>query len=1218
MGETARSYLSLSQYFQMGMQQQRAMQTTGQEDVDVGDEDVGLEDAGEEDGEEVEGGEDEGKGDEAGEDEAPGEDSELDDREGGEGIESGGIDRENRSAGAEHAPFDLRASPKRTTEGPSTQADSTDFWTSLPGVHTLPEEDFLEARTQDSWPHRLDPAAKHMEALRGGVRGRGRPPGRSRGRRGWKWALKGTEHENLFQSARVTAEAAGTKRRGRGGRQKRGFRGSRSRARRPQERPDPGEEFKALQAQATSAFLENKYDEAIDLALQAVTKNAEVPAPHFLIDQVMMAQGREREAMEAHYLAAIAARDVETWLAVSDRFLEADAEDKTRDHERAFVCLSEALKLDPSNTEIRQKKVELFIETKQYKHAFRECRAMMKINPGDTNTLWQFAELLKLAKTGKPESRAAREERAPRVVEAYRTAFHAWRASPVFGDVDMQWAHLDMYIGLLEETGHQPHDCIRELKQISRWLLGRGHEVFWDSLGDDREYDVEPDRRIATDFFRMRMFNLDEPRYGQGLPVWLRAKLGYMRAAMGFLYKDEAERHFNVLLNDPAAAADNPETFVLTAERLASLRWYHDAAKLYEAVKEKEHAEAHRYFYGMGTVYGHLNRTEDAEKAFLAAVEADGEKLDARIELARLYAQTGRKAEAAKIAHAVSNMGREGIQRSEKRLLSRLPNKARGRPRKIVPADSKKAGPAAANGVNAGGQSQGTTTLGAALQAQAPGSLSGSHEMDEDVEAEEGSSDDETESLVTSAAQGLQQRPPHPRKGRLAYEEEMQQLRLQRARVQASYEMVKNLWPFIDSEDEVNEEAVRQWMNHAEAMAKEFTSTKVFYPTQPSERFAGLLAGKNSETRHVIAEMDALRKQMRDVSMENAEEADTAPSTDDKTAGDFHDISFQEWHRILSDLALQYTRFANQEACNTTIDALTRGNVFRHDFTLFNTTLALTLYCAIAFNDRARFLDASRQYLYQSDYRSGAAFQLYAAAGALGHGQSPFDTGDSKIQQWTQRLVKMQDMLVMDPEMRARWEWTGMDPAAVKARSERLGEVDDGLIPGLLVTYAHIVTSKRRVHSSSALVYLFRALALTPDDAVVNLSLATNYILDGLRRSRPEIVGLDTQKTLQQGLGFFYRYYNARVATGQVRHRQEAEYNAARIWDLLGWKHLAARGYEKVLGLSKETREEAEREGRGDEVEDVAAEAAFALQRVFVAAGNEEAARAVGEEWLVM
>ena len=63
--------------------------------------------------------------------------------------------------------------------------------------------------------------------------------------------------------------------------------------------------------------------------------------------------------------------------------------------------------------------------------------------------------------------------------------------------------------------------------------------------------------------------------------------------------------------------------------------------------------------------------------------------------------------------------------------------------------------------------------------------------------------------------------------------------------------------------------------------------------------------------------------------------------------------------------------------------------------------------------------------------------------------------------------------------------------------------------------------------------------------------------------------------------------------------------------------HLAVPAFEKVLALSGSVRAEAAAEVEGG-AQDFALEAAFTLQQLFALAGNDEAARAVTEDWLVL
>ena len=99
-----------------------------------------------------------------------------------------------------------------------------------------------------------------------------------------------------------------------------------------------------------------------------------------------------------------------------------------------------------------------------------------------------------------------------------------------------------------------------------------------------------------------------------------------------------------------------------------------------------------------------------------------------------------------------------------------------------------------------------------------------------------------------------------------------------------------------------------------------------------------------------------------------------------------------------------------------------------------------------------------------------------------------------------------------------------------------------------------------------------------------------------------------------QGLAFLLQYYDSRKGSSRLSEKQEAEYNVAHAYHLLGLTHLAIPYYERCLALSPATQVE-----ESDcEAEDFAKEAAFALQSFWVASGNKGKAREVTEKWLVV
>ena len=77
---------------------------------------------------------------------------------------------------------------------------------------------------------------------------------------------------------------------------------------------------------------------------------------------------------------------------------------------------------------------------------------------------------------------------------------------------------------------------------------------------------------------------------------------------------------------------------------------------------------------------------------------------------------------------------------------------------------------------------------------------------------------------------------------------------------------------------------------------------------------------------------------------------------------------------------------------------------------------------------------------------------------------------------------------------------------------------------------------------------------------------------------------------------FLFTYYESRVQSPHVQERQEAHYNMARVYHMLGLTHLAIPYYSLVLKL--------EPDHKGSPREDLMIDAAYNLQSIYSMAGN--------------
>ena len=126
---------------------------------------------------------------------------------------------------------------------------------------------------------------------------------------------------------------------------------------------------------------------------------------------------------------------------------------------------------------------------------------------------------------------------------------------------------------------------------------------------------------------------------------------------------------------------------------------------------------------------------------------------------------------------------------------------------------------------------------------------------------------------------------------------------------------------------------------------------------------------------------------------------------------------------------------------------------------------------------------------------------------------------------------------------------------------------------------------------------------------MISLSIALSYFHHAFKRQSDS-----RHHLIMQGFAFLSSYYDLRQASTQACERQEADYNVARAFHLLGLTHLAIAYYERCLGYSTGSRELRPE----DNVEDFSWEAAFALQGLWAMGGNLGKARKLSEAWLVI
>jgi len=285
----------------------------------------------------------------------------------------------------------------------------------------------------------------------------------------------------------------------------------------PRKAIEPTEEFKALLSQAIIAFIAQRYDEAEQSALQAVAINPEMYEAHNLLSQIHVAKGNFLKALSASFAGAHTRnRDPEVWSRTADLVLNSNGDDRDFYLDRALYCITRVINLDRQNVGARYQRALLRHELGHNGKAATEYEELLKQLPHDTTVLRHLAEVcIELEKPG-------------RALEHYVSSIVHFRELEPDEVSKFTWSDVNI-VTELYAFQERFEEGMMQLKSLSRWLLGRGKDTFWEAYDkDDREWDLEDQpRRIMVSDFESEKY--DEQSYGCGLPLELRVKLGVFR-----------------------------------------------------------------------------------------------------------------------------------------------------------------------------------------------------------------------------------------------------------------------------------------------------------------------------------------------------------------------------------------------------------------------------------------------------------------------------------------------------------------------------------------------------------------------------------------------------------------------------------------------------------------------------------------------------------------
>ncbi|EJT72679.1 hypothetical protein GGTG_09538 [Gaeumannomyces tritici R3-111a-1] len=956
-------------------------------------------------------------------------------------------------------------------------------------------------------------------------------------------------------------------------------------------------EIKLLISAATNAFLEERYDEALLAAKETIRLNAEVPSAWGILATVYEERGDWRHALEAKRIQASLTRtDVQLWLATADLALRipdpAGGPGSSPENLRvAMECYTCLLQVDRTNLVARLAKADVLADLGDSGKAVVAYREYLKARPHNLQAVRNLAEHAFNARRAKEATQFA--------VEAYRCCIdHSRGGKPLDDQEVFDWIDIRIFIELLASLG-QYAEAAGWLMSLARWLLGRPNDTAWDGCGDDREWDLDDKRRQDLPSFYADVYS--PASYGQGMPLDLRGKLAVYRLKLKM--EDEAMRHLSWLdpedLNIREALAYTPAVAKEIADELCENNNPQLALAYYDMYRELAEPPLDAgYFVSRAKCHLQLSDGPAAEDCFISALEVDEDNIDARYELAKMYEEAHERDEAFRLVGEALSLEAGHSEQSydtHRFILDR--GKLVQKPRKY------------------------------------------------------------RHGLTRSTGRGkYRPRRLGDKSTRRRFEEEVA------ARLREKFELCRRLKAEMaaagDDGDDGGSGMMAEWMGAAKELVDDFRSFRDFYSW---EKYVSSLGyGNFFKMEGEPAAADAGCGGAKDASITNlakrlhsklapAEaEAEEQPTPQQLDRHEHRGIPFDDWLDLFLEYAVGLARQGRTgdayAVCQSARDSIVY-NKARDSMTLIHLAWAS---CAVHAGDEETCVAVARYFINQNSFVTDA-YMLFAALCRLCQTSSTwYQSGPS--QKFMLRQIRQMDEIVA---ARAR-EATAVGATGERASlplpppppppaqaTEPMMEIDTqqphdqeqqpqpqppqaptaSVASGpaavdtcLLVMYGCILFSSTSYQY--ALAYFLRARTLDPDGPAVNLVVALAYVHWSLKRQSQ-----NRQYSLMQGLAYLFRYHDVRSRSASREERQEAHFNVARAYHLLGIHDLAVAYYRKVLAEA-----EAEGEGEGAVVggcgrrrrEDLVLEAALNMRTYCLTTGDLEGARAITERWLVL
>ena len=374
-------------------------------------------------------------------------------------------------------------------------------------------------------------------------------------------------------------------------------------------------QLQMLMGKANDAYIRHDNDTAKSLLQSVLRANPRAVPAWDLYALLAKETHNEVDAANAAFMVAEIERNN------SDRWLTAARESvEMCGYEQALFCYTRANRIKRSDYDIIHEKSSLLKLVGEDRRALDGFQTLLRLRPHNLDVVKDLCQLY------------VRGSNMEAAVNTYLAAldYHKSQRGAKFR---FGFSEVNNLAAIMIE-GSMFAKCISTASIYARYLLGRQKESWWNECTDDREWDVNDDRRGEIAKYR----KTNESAYN--LPKDLRVKLGVCRLQLG--QEKEAERHFSLIEANDQDSGSRRRMYQI-GETYLNQNQFKKALSYLNRIAEPREGDVQ---FAIGKCYKGLGDIDTAERIYRDIIEKTPETLDVRLFLAELYESTNRKDEA--------------------------------------------------------------------------------------------------------------------------------------------------------------------------------------------------------------------------------------------------------------------------------------------------------------------------------------------------------------------------------------------------------------------------------------------------------------------------------------------------------------------------------------------------------------------------------------------